>query len=127
MRHGPHHGAQKSTTTGSSDAAMAESKTSADGLAIGSPGAPSAAWHLPQRVSAASLTNGSRLRCPHDGQATIAPLLSRSAMAHHLINQGHEALPMRVGARIDLDLTSGGVAQAIPKVCRTDERVERRH
>src|SRR3954452_20597061 len=52
MRDGPHHGAQKSTTTGRSEAAIAASNAAALGVSIGSPGAPSDAWHLPQRVSA---------------------------------------------------------------------------
>jgi len=44
MRHGPHHGAQKSTTTGSEDEAINASKIAASGTSSGSPVAGSAVW-----------------------------------------------------------------------------------
>ena len=49
MRQGPHHGAQKSTTTGRSLCVTAASKLAASGVSIGSPGGAIPAWHLPQR------------------------------------------------------------------------------
>ena len=73
MRQGPHHGAQKSTTIGSGDAATSASKDAASGTSIGSPGAASAVPHLPQRVSADRLEYGSRFRWPHERHGTTMP------------------------------------------------------
>src|SRR3954465_13498988 len=104
MRHGPHHGAQKSTTTGTADALIAASNAGASATSRGSAGAPSVVWHLPQRVSAFSFANARRLRWPHDGHCTIAPLLSRfSAMSTYLRNQCHETAPVLGGIRVALD------------------------
>src|SRR5262249_35073455 len=66
-RQGAHQAAQKSTTTGRDDCAIVASNAAESGVSIGSDGADSGVWHLPQRVSAASRPYASRLRCPHDG------------------------------------------------------------
>jgi hypothetical protein len=49
-RHGAHHGAQKSTTTGSVDLVTSASNEAASGTSIGADGAGSGVPHLPQRV-----------------------------------------------------------------------------
>ena len=49
MRHGPHHGAQKSTTTGIDDVEIAASNEDVSGTSIGAAGCGSGVWHLAQR------------------------------------------------------------------------------
>src|SRR5204862_5468135 len=60
MRHGPHHGAQKSTTTGRPAPRTSASNEVTVGTSIGSAGAPSVVLHRPQRAS--RLEYGTRLR-----------------------------------------------------------------
>jgi hypothetical protein len=76
MRQGPHHGAQKSTTTGNGDCATSASNVAASGTSNGSPGSDSVVWHLPQRASAASRENAMRLRWPQTGHVMMTPVLS---------------------------------------------------
>src|ERR1700752_1765655 len=81
MRHGPHHGAQKSTTTGTDDALTRASKTSAVGTSTGSPGADSGAPHFLHFTACAdSWPYGMRLRCWQFEQVTMMPRLSTSVM-----------------------------------------------
>jgi len=54
-RHGPHHGAQKSTTTGSDVDEISASNVRASGTSTGSGGSERAAWHEPHRFGAASV------------------------------------------------------------------------
>src|SRR3954447_15794964 len=65
IRHGPHHGAQKSTRTGMV-AWIAESNVCASASAIHGSGW----WQLPQRGTPSAET-GTRLRLPQLGQTTI--------------------------------------------------------
>src|SRR6476620_3208657 len=51
IRHGPHHGAQKSTTTGCPALRIRASNVSTLGTSIGSAGAGNGVLHLPHRVS----------------------------------------------------------------------------
>ena len=60
MRQGPHQGAQKSTTTGSGDAAIRASKTAALPTSTGASGGASAVWHFPHCTVAFSLSKGMR-------------------------------------------------------------------
>jgi hypothetical protein len=53
MRQGPHHGAQKSTMTGSGDPLTSASKAVVVGASAGSPGGGSVALQPPHRVSLA--------------------------------------------------------------------------
>ena len=76
IRHGPHHSAQKSTSTGKRDDPTRASKSAAEGTATGSPGGASTVWQRPQRVDCPSVENVSRLAAPHDGQVTTSPRAS---------------------------------------------------
>ena len=55
MRQGPHHGAQKSTTTGIDDVEVAASNADASGTSTGVAGCGNAAWHLAQRADRPSV------------------------------------------------------------------------
>src|SRR5262245_42793326 len=64
-RHGPHHGAQKSTTIGTFESRTSASNAAALGISIGSALAGRSVphfLHLPGRP------NRTRLRCPQEGQ-----------------------------------------------------------
>src|SRR3954469_23910663 len=52
--HGPHHAAQKSTTTGRADRAVRASKAASSGITIGSAGSDSLVPHLAQRGDSGS-------------------------------------------------------------------------
>ncbi len=73
IRHGPHHCAQKSTTTGKADSAINRSKTGARSISTGSPGADKSTWHLPQRKVDPSRPYAIRFRVPHCGQGATSP------------------------------------------------------
>src|SRR5712691_6991271 len=74
--HGPHHSAQKSTTTGSSVRVTAASKVAS----LTGTGLPSAsgALHLPHTGPSASRSAGTRLRVEHPGQ----PISKVSSLKH---------------------------------------------
>src|ERR1041385_9214879 len=76
IRHGPHQGAQKSTTTGSDDEPTAASKVVASDTSTGSAGAVNAARQLPQRVTWPSVPKRRRLVLPHDAHGTRTPCWS---------------------------------------------------
>src|SRR5262245_46315771 len=71
IRQGPHHGAQKSTTTGSPALRTSASNTATLGISTGSDGGGSALLHLPQRASRPE--NGSRFFWPHEAQEVMKP------------------------------------------------------
>jgi hypothetical protein len=71
--HGPHQGAQKSTSTGSADCVVKASKARSLATSIGSPGALSSVPHFPQRPVPPSLSYFKRLRWPHFGQVINTP------------------------------------------------------
>jgi len=50
IRQGPHHSAQKSTTTGSGDDSISAWNAADDETSIGSDGSGNVAWHLPHRA-----------------------------------------------------------------------------
>jgi hypothetical protein len=77
MRHGPHHGAQKSTTTGSFDAATRPSNAAVSGMSIGSAATGSSVPHLPHLPA---WPNATRLRWPQEGQGVMMPRASRVAV-----------------------------------------------
>src|SRR5687768_4937470 len=70
MRQGPHHAAQKSTSTGTVALAVTSSKSAAS-ASMGSLTGGSAAWHDPQRPVSATRSGGTRFLTPHDGQGRI--------------------------------------------------------
>src|SRR3954462_2179172 len=72
MRQGPHHAAQKSTTTGT-DEAEAASKSAAFATSIGSDGKGSAAWHFAHLVARSSDSNRNRLTVWQEGQLSRTP------------------------------------------------------
>ena len=76
IRQGPHHGAQKSTTTGTAAARTSASKEPASGASMGAPGGDSVVPHPPHLASLA--LNGTRFFRPHWLHATITP---RSSIA----------------------------------------------
>ena len=55
MRQGPHHGAQKSTTTGIDDVEVAASNAAASGTSTAVAGRVNAAWHLAHRADRPSV------------------------------------------------------------------------
>src|SRR3954463_7324891 len=131
MRHGPHHGAQKSTTTGRCDEATAASNAAASGVSTGTPGAASGAWHLPQRVCAVSRGYARRLRWPHEGHGTTTPFESscRSAMLIvpcQIADQAQQLPPVLDGAGLSLDFTASGASHRSPQLGRPNQAVERR-
>ena len=68
MRHGPHHSAQKSTSTGSGDDWSTSSKTPGS-ASIGSATGPSIVLHEPQRtLPGRQCAAATRFFWPHDGQ-----------------------------------------------------------
>jgi hypothetical protein len=73
MRQGPHHGAQKSTTTGSDAAEISASNDAASGTSTGSPGAGSAAWQLAHLVDAPNAEDLTRFVLPHDTHGINTP------------------------------------------------------
>src|SRR3954462_1172204 len=75
MRHGPHQGAQKSTTTGSFDDCTNASNASALGTSMGSALDGNA---VPQFLHFPASPNATRLRCWHEGQLTMMPRASIS-------------------------------------------------
>jgi len=77
IRHGPHQAAQKSTSTGTDEADVTESKISAVGTSIGVDGWGIAVWHLPHFVGRSSESKRSRFVVPHDGHFINTPLPSR--------------------------------------------------
>jgi hypothetical protein len=77
MRHGPHQGAQKSTTTGSRESLTSASKADALGTSIGSLAAGSGE---PQCPHFASRPYGTLFRCPHDAQLKMTPFSSMSML-----------------------------------------------
>src|SRR5207247_8697183 len=66
--HGPHHGDQKSTTTGRAECVVNASNARSFATSIGSPGALSSVPHFPQRPVPPSLSYFRRLRWPQFGQ-----------------------------------------------------------
>ena len=52
--HGPHHSAQKSTTTGTAAFATSASNVAASGTSMGAAGEGNGVWHLPHRVGRSS-------------------------------------------------------------------------
>src|SRR6185503_7123129 len=76
MRHGPHHGAQKSTTTGIALLFAAASNVAESVISIGASGGASAVLHCPQRVVRPRASNARRFARPQFAQFTITPLVS---------------------------------------------------
>ncbi len=73
IRHGPHHGAQKSTTTGTGACWTMVSNAAASAASTGSAGGDSDAWQFPQRIARSSVANRRRFVLPHDGQRASTP------------------------------------------------------
>jgi hypothetical protein len=76
MRHGPHHAAQKSTTTGTDAFSVAESKSVASTTSIGALTNGRPAWHFPHLLALSSLLNRTRFLVAQYGQSINTPLLS---------------------------------------------------
>src|SRR5438876_1151572 len=70
IRHGPHHSAQKSTSTGTRAARTMLSKVSGS-VSIGSAIGGSSALHAPQRPASARCSGGTRLLFPQAGHFRI--------------------------------------------------------
>ena len=71
VRHGPHHGAQRSITIGSRLLATIPSRSVLPASTIHGSGS----WHLAQRGTPAA-SAGTRFFTPHDGQAMVSPTSS---------------------------------------------------
>ena len=71
--HGPHHGAQKSTSTGSEAVRMSAVKLAAESMSTGSDGCGSAALQLPHWPLWCSRANGMRFARWHCGQEIRMP------------------------------------------------------
>src|SRR5687767_13724170 len=76
MRHGPHHGAQKSTRRGNPLSRAAASNADVSGISTGTARAGRFVRQLPQRIVLPSVANRMRFDLPHDGQLTITPCRS---------------------------------------------------
>jgi hypothetical protein len=76
IRQGPHHGAQKSTTTGKGDDAMSASNVAASATSSGSAGDVSCVRQAPHRVLDPRVAWRSRLVFPQAGHAVKTPLRS---------------------------------------------------
>lgn len=75
-RHGPHQGAQKSTTIGRGAVASIASNTAALATSIGTAGGDSGVWQRPHRVSRSSEAYTRRLTWAHCAQPTSTPRVS---------------------------------------------------
>src|SRR3977135_4134191 len=78
--HGPHQGAQKSTSTGNTEWLVSASKARALLMLIGSRGDRNSLLHWPQWKVCPSPSYFSRLRFPHLGQTTSNPRSSGSTL-----------------------------------------------
>lgn len=79
LRQGPHHGAQKSTNTGTLDFRTKEANTSAVLISTTPDSGASSALHRPQRVRLPRCPKAQRFPCPQLGQTTITPLESAAS------------------------------------------------
>src|SRR4051812_30109323 len=100
-RHGPHHGAQKSTMTGSSVDLRSTSNVAASGTSTGSRGGASVARHAPQRLVASRFAERNRLVFPHDAHGTRMPVLSRVAVDIVVLGDAIAISMPRTSATVD--------------------------
>src|SRR6186713_3497179 len=79
MRHGPHHGAQKSTISGRVLLIAAASNCAVSVISTGTATGPTEALQLPQRVVLPSDAYASRFGRPQLEQVTMTPVASARA------------------------------------------------
>src|ERR687888_575749 len=96
MRHGPHHGAQKSTTTGTDALVSVANDWRSAATNHGSFVPHAAHWGTPSAVGR------TRLRLPQLGQVTIVAAISAKTVEHSRVHIDEAALEAEPGAVIEV-------------------------
>src|SRR5262245_64184827 len=117
IRQGPHHGAQKSTTTGSPALLTRASKTASLGTSMGSDGGGKAVLHRPQRASRPE--NGRRFRWPQEGHVVMKPR-SSSSMFLLMAPRSILAGAARIGRAFTVELRRAHGDVEDPKIRRSE-------
>src|SRR5262249_8351307 len=123
IRHGLHHGAQKSTTTGWVASPTSASKATASGTSTGSATAADSPLHDPQRAS--RTVKPTRLRCRHDGHVMMRPRLSTVSMLPlpgDPDDQGRQRLAVLLRRGHLFDHRSGTGPETIAEIGGIDQR-----